>query len=223
MPRTARLVLPGYLYHVTQRGNFQQNVFEDDQDRVVYLKNINNKSMEYGNIIYAYCLMDNHVHFVLKPLHEKSMAGLFRTAHMKYSHYFNRKKKQKGHLWQGRFYSCLVNGSHIKEVFRYVENNPVRAGMVDKAWHYSWSSARAHLRKKYKVIDLADVSEYFDADNWKKYLSNQENETTLKMIREKTRKGLILATKDFIDRWQKRLDVQLIPNPRGRPKNSVCP
>src|SRR3989338_9868705 len=117
--------------------------------------------------------MDNHVHFLVKPHKESSLGDLFRTAHMKYSHYYNRKKGQKGHLWQGRFYSCLVNGTHITEVFRYIENNPVRAKMVEKAWHYSWSSARAHLGKRYNVIRLADAGEFIEADDWKEDRSEE--------------------------------------------------
>lgn len=223
MPRVARLIIPGYLYHVTQRGNFRQNVFEEDQDRAVYLKYIHESSKKADVKIYAYCLMDNHVHFVVRPYQKNSMAELFKLAHMKYAHYFNRKKRRKGHLWQGRFYSCMVVDLHVKEVFRYVENNPVRAGMVKRAWQYSWSSARAHLGKKYSIIELADISEYLDIKSWKKYLMQTEGEGFLKMVRDGTRKGLVLAPAKFIDTIEIQFGIKINRKSRGRPKNSVCP
>ena len=113
MPRTARVVVPGYLYHVTQRGNYRQNVFEADQDRITYLKYIQERSRECGVSIYAFCLMDNHVHLIVKPKVQESLGRFFSVSHMKYAHYFHKKKKQRGHLWQGRFYSCLLCGDHI--------------------------------------------------------------------------------------------------------------
>jgi putative transposase len=217
MPRRARIVVPYHLYHVTQRGNYRQNIFQEDQDRVVYLKYIQEKSVLYGVDIYAYCLIDNHVHFLVKPHDPTALANMFRTVHMKYSHYFNRINHQKGHLWQGRYYSCLVNGRHIIKVFRYVENNPVRAGMVDKAWEYTWSSARAHLGKEYKIICLANVSEYIDLKSWKSYLSKGQSEQSLTRMRDITRKGLMLASHDFVVKMEQRLAINIIPNRRGRP------
>jgi len=197
MPRTARFVIPGQLYHVTQRGNFKQDVFEEDQDRAVYLKYVNEYGKKYGVRIYAFCLMGNHVHFVVQPNSERSMSDLFKVAHMKYSQYFNRKQDRKGHLWQGRFYSSMVVGAHVGEVFRYVENNPVRANLVRMAWHYSWSSARAHLGKKFNIIHLSDVKEHLDIDDWKAYLLRDQDEAVLKTIRDYTRKGKILGTDTF--------------------------
>lgn len=218
MPRTARIVIPGYLYHITQRGNFKQAVFQDDQDRATYLKYIQGSAKKSETSLYAYCLMDNHVHFLVKPIREKSLARTFSAAHMKYSQYFNKKNNRRGHLWQSRFYSSMVVGSHISEAFRYVENNPVRAGMVEKAWHYGWSSARAHLGKTYKIIHLADAREFLEIKEWMAYLEEPQSDLMITEIREKTRKGLILATADFIERLEQSLGMKIVRNPRGRPK-----
>ena len=152
MPRTARIVIPGCLYHVTQRGNYRQNVFYEDQDRAVYLKYIEEYAGKYKLGIYAFCLMDNHVHFIVKPHNLDSLAKTYRVVHQKYSLYLNRRLKEYGHRWQSRFYSCIVLGSHIPKAVKYVERNPVRAGMVEQPWHYAWSSARAHIGKSYKII-----------------------------------------------------------------------
>lgn len=216
-------MIPGYLYHVTQRGNYRQNVFSEDQDRVVYLKLINENAKKYGVKIYAFCLMDNHVHFLLKPEKRMSMAHLFRVGHMKYARYYNVKNKRKGHLWQARYYSSMVVGKHIKVIFRYIENNPVRARMVKYAWHYSWSSARAHLGKKYEIIELADEKEYIDRKNWKSYLMKREDGSVLTLIRKRTKKGIMLATNEIIARMEEQLGVKILRKSPGRPKIGVCP
>ncbi len=102
MPRQARFVLPGHLHHVTQRGNYRQDIFQDNRDRAYYLKLIQKYALEYGNDIYAFCLMANHVHFIIKPHDNDSLAGIFCRAHQKYSYYFHKKNGVTGHLWQER-------------------------------------------------------------------------------------------------------------------------
>ncbi len=145
MPRRARVVFEGVVHHITQRGNYRQNVFEDDSDKRKYVEFIREYSEKYGMKIYAYCLMSNHVHFIAAPVKEDSLAMTFKYSNMRYSSYFNRKNKRSGHLWQGRFYSCPLQFEHALEALRYVERNPVRARMVDLPWEYEWSSAREHV------------------------------------------------------------------------------
>lgn len=218
MPRKARVVIPGHLYHVTQRGNYKQNVFEDEKDRAVYLEIIEQYRKKYKVNIFAYCLMNNHVHFIIRPERKDSLGLLFGIAHMKYSLYFHQKKECRGHLWQGRFFSCLLYGDHISAAIRYVECNPVRAKMVNKAWHYSWSSARAHLGKEYKIIQLGNIYEYVNVDSWKMFLSEKECKNQLKILRDKTHKGYAFAPDNFIQEMEKEWNVQLKARPRGRPK-----
>lgn len=145
MPRRARVVFEGVVHHITQRGNYRQNVFEDDSDKRKYVEFIREYSEKYGMKIYAYCLMSNHVHFIAAPVKEDSLAMTFKYANMRYSSYFNRKNMRSGHLWQGRFYSCPLQFEHALEALKYVERNPVRARMVELPWEYEWSSAREHV------------------------------------------------------------------------------
>ena len=145
MPRRARVVFEGVVHHITQRGNYRQNVFEDDSDKSKYVEFIREYSEKYGMKIYAYCLMSNHVHFIAAPVKEDSLAMTFKYSNMRYSSYFNRKNKRSGHLWQGRFYSCPLQFEHALEALRYVERNPVRARIVELPWEYEWSSAREHV------------------------------------------------------------------------------
>ena len=145
MPRRARIVIPDHPHHVTQRGNNRQIVFFDEEDHRRYCYWINKYAQEYHVEILAYCLMKNHVHFIAVPKDQDGMARLFNTAHMRYAQYLNEKRSTCGHLWQGRFYSCVMDDEHLYYAIRYVEQNPVRAHMVQYPWDYSWSSARWHV------------------------------------------------------------------------------
>lgn len=145
MPRHARVVFEGVAHHITQRGNYRQNIFEDDADRKKYLQLVGEYSEKYKTKIFAYCLMTNHVHFIAAPTKPDSLALTFKYANMRYSKYFNFKNKRLGHLWQARFYSCPLYGNHAIEAVRYVERNPVRANLVGLPWEYEWSSAAEHV------------------------------------------------------------------------------
>ena len=105
MARISRAVAIGYPHHVTQRGNYQQFVFEADEDYRQYLQWLWEDGQKYSLKVWAYCLMGNHVHFVVVPMRDDSLARTCNVLHMRYSQYFNQKKKLRGHLWQGRFYS----------------------------------------------------------------------------------------------------------------------
>jgi len=218
MPRQARIVIPGELHHITQRGNYRQNVFLEDQDRIVYLKYLNEQAKKHHLDIFAYCLMDNHVHFIVRPHDSNALAKTFRVAHQKYSLYLNRRLGQHGHRWQARYYSCVVLGSHIPKAVRYVELNPVRARIVNKPWHYPWSSTKAHLGEKYQVIALADIREFLNVPCWKEYLLAEEDEHDLKELRESTRQGKVFGPVKMVETLQTRLKQKLSCQPRGRPR-----
>ncbi len=92
MPRTARLVVPNYIYRITQRVNYRQNIYQDAEDRLRYLSWIDEYGKKYNLSLFAYCLMDNHVHFIAIPRKEESLAKVFSITHMRYSQYLNKKK-----------------------------------------------------------------------------------------------------------------------------------
>lgn len=146
MPRIARVVAKNYPHHVTQRGNYKQPVFEDEQNYELYLQWLEQYSQKNHLDIWAYCLMKNYVHFVCVPRKDDALAKTFNMLHMRYSQYFNKKNNRTGHLWQGRFYSCILDERHVYAAVRYIENNPVRAGLVKQSEDYRWSSAKAHVK-----------------------------------------------------------------------------
>jgi len=173
MPRIARVVGIGLPHHITQRGNYRQEVFTEDSEREQYLRFISEYSRRFGSRILSYCLMPNHVHFIAVPLNENSLAKTFNSAHMRYSQYFNRKRKMAGHLWQGRFYSCVLDESHLILAAKYIERNSVRAGLVEKPWEWKWSSASEHTKHGISRLKLIDLFKYIDMDpsSWGKQQS----------------------------------------------------
>jgi len=160
MPRIARIVATGYPHHITQRGNYRQTVFVKDSEYSDYLKWLDEYTKKYKLAILAYCLMPNHVHFAAIPEEKDSLAKTFNACHMRYSQYFNKKNRLTGHLWQGRFYSCILDERHLYAICRYIENNPVRAKLVKKPENWQWSSAKTHLNKETSILSLANITEY---------------------------------------------------------------
>lgn len=222
MPRAARIVIPGYPYHITQRGNYRQSIFKDESDREAYLSWIEEYRKKYKLSIYAYCLMNNHVHFICNPGKEDSLAKVFSIAHMRYSQYYNKKMKTKGHLWQGRFYSCILGEQHLFAAIRYVEKNPVRAKFVEKPWDWEWSTAEYHIGRRVKDrIELTDVGKILDLNNkiWKDYINTDEDSREIKEIRKCTMLGRPWGNFEFIKKLSEKIGKNLIFKPKGRPKN----
>ena len=152
MPRRNRCLLPEAPCHITQRGVDRREVFSSDQDRTTYLRLVQENLHDAGARILGYCLMSNHVHLIAVPAQEESLSILFRRVHARYAQYYNARFGRSGHLWQNRFFSCMLCLSHLWFTLAYVERNPVRAGMVKHAADYHWSSAKAHsIHTKYKI------------------------------------------------------------------------
>ena len=189
MPRIARVVIPGVPHHVTQRGNRGTEVFLDDRDRERYLEMLAEYSAKHGLLVDAYCLMPNHVHLVVTPEREESLAATLRPVHLRHAQKINRALGESGVLWQGRPWSCPLDEDHFWEAVRYVERNPVAAKMVKKAEKYRWSSAAGHagLREDPLAGDLSHGP--VEVDEWAEWLRNEEDEAALATIRRGTRTG----------------------------------
>ena len=145
VPRPRRFVLPGFPHHTTQRGNYRQEVFLRDEDRRLYLDLLREFSRHHNVAIQAYCLMSNHVHLIAVPREPHSLSRLLQRVHSEYARALHLRLRRVGHLWQARFASVPLDESHFWAAMVYVEQNPVRAHMVEHPWDWSWSSARAHL------------------------------------------------------------------------------
>jgi putative transposase len=121
MPRTKRVVAVGYPHHITQRGNYRQDVFYSEQDRAVYLSLVAAYAADFDLRLLGFTLMTNHVHWVAVPGRPDSLARAFGRAHNDYSRWFNIKNHRAGHLWQNRFFSCPLDPAHLAQAMRYVE------------------------------------------------------------------------------------------------------
>ncbi len=183
MPRTARIVIPGIPHHVIQRGNRRQDVFFDADDYRMYLSFLRDQA-EAGHFqIAAYCLMKNHVHLVVVPTREDGLRAIGK-AHRRYAAYLNRKKEWTGYLWQGRFASYPMDERYSYEAIRYVEMNPVRAGICKHPAEYRWSSARQRIGKasEHDLIASSLPSSQFAVQDWERYW--QESMEQFEVVQE---------------------------------------
>jgi putative transposase len=207
MPRTARCVAPGVPYHVTQRGANGQRVFFTDSDRKTYLKLLASNKDEAGVRILAWCLMSNHIHLIAVPGAEDSLAVLLRRVHGFYAQMLNARLKRTGHLFQNRFFSCPLETSHLRRALAYVERNPVRAGMVERAEHYRWSSAAVHLelaQDKLRLLDEDFSREFGGAEAWRELLMSPEELSELRLLRRCTLSGRPYGSERFLEEMEER-------------------
>src|SRR5688572_22130025 len=140
MPRLARLVVPGVPHHVTQRGSRRQIVFFSFDDYRSYLRLLGGHCLEAGTAIWAWCLMPNHVHLILVPAGTDGLRAAMAATHRRYTLGINRREDWHGHLWQERFASFPMDEAYLLACARYVELNPVRAGLVARPEQWLWSS-----------------------------------------------------------------------------------
>lgn len=141
MARQSRFVLPDVAVHIIQRGNDRMPCFRCDEDFLVYLALLRELAREFNCAVHAYCLMTNHVHLLLTPQAVDSCSKLMKHLGQRYTQYFNRRYERSGTLWEGRFRSCVAESArYVLACYRYIELNPVRAGMVSHPGAYLWSS-----------------------------------------------------------------------------------
>ena len=215
MPRIARVVVPGRPHHVTQRGNRGVAVFADDEDRRRYLSVLGKYSRRYELEVWAYCLMTNHMHLVVVPQTAEAMGKVLRDTQRTYATRFNAKSGERGHLWHSRYFSCVLDAAHFWTAVRYVERNPVRAGLVRRAVDYRWSSAAAHCGLRDDSLLCGDLELADDVGDWSAWLAD-EDELDVKRIREQTRTGRPCGAVSFVKRLETRLARPLRLRKRGR-------
>lgn len=145
MPRHQRILSTTGTYHVMMRGNERKNLFLDEEDKQRFLETLFAKKKEAGFYLLIYCLMDNHVHLVIQE-GEESLAVIMKRINASYAYYFNQKYNRVGHLFQDRFKSETIEDErYLMAVTRYIHNNPVKAGIVEKPGDYKWSSYLCYL------------------------------------------------------------------------------
>jgi len=216
MARLARVVVPGYPHHITQRGNRRLPTFFSDADYEAYRDLMAAHCAACGVKVWAWCLMPNHVHLVVVPSTAESLAAAIGEAHRRYTRRVNFREGWRGHLWQERFFSCVLDGRHALAAVRYVERNPVRARLVRRAWEWPWSSAAGHVNGRGDGLACSNrLTE--EVLNWRRFLMEADEEEVLDRLRRHGRTGRPLGEAGFVRRLERRLGRRLRPRPPGRP------
>jgi putative transposase len=221
MARIARLVIPGIPYHVTHRGNRRERVFCGHDDQRRYREWLARYAAEFDLAVWAYCLMTNHVHLLVVPGAANALARAIGRTHRRHAQALNARQAWSGHLWANRFFSTPLDDAHLWAGVRYIETNPVRAGMVARAEDYAASSAQAHARGEPDAL-LATGRPFPDparVGDWSAWLAEGADAPTLERLRLATRTGRPCGSPDFIRRLEALTDRILTPLKRGpKPK-----
>ena len=223
MPRIGRAVAAGFPHHVIQRGNNRAGVFFEKDDWQQYLILLKKYTAKWSSPVMAYCLMSNHVHFLTKPGSDESLFKMMQGLTLCYTQYINRTYGRTGRLWESRYHSCIVEHErYLWAVARYIEQNPVRAGMVEKAEDYPYSSACAHIKGRDDAI-LGE--ELFTKDRREDYvllLRSDIPEKEIERLRYATKTGRPFGNEEFVLEMENKLKRKLLQRPKGRPKRTSC-
>jgi putative transposase len=222
--------MPGAAHHVTQRGNYRQDVFFTPEDRRVYLRYLRESAAQHGLEVTAYCLMTNHVHRSKMGTVPRRVPGpnvfarASKTRRVDCPLLAVRRTSRVGHLWQSRFYSNPMDDAHAWNAMAYVELNPLRAGMVRNPWDYPWSSASAHCGKGADAAGVLSLDAWRDEvtpKHWRDTLSAFAKQTGHhELLRVACRTGRPLGDATFLSMLEAYLGHRLPCYGRGRPKGT---
>ena len=201
----------GVPFHVTHRGNHKKDIFDDDQDRRLYLDLLRRYATRFEMLVWAYCLMGNHIHLIVVGRSRTSIPRAVGNAHREFSRHRNQARRVTGHLWANRFFSMALDEPHLWAAIRYVELNPVRAGIVDDATAFRWSSSRAHAALTRDV--LLDPNRPFPGPigNWRQWLASGLEDETLIRLRKNTASGSPTGDEEFVAAIERRLKRRVRP------------
>lgn len=219
MARLSRIVIPGIPHHVTQRGNGRQRTFFEDDDYALYLDLLADAAQRAHAEIWSYCLMPNHVHIIVVPSDEDGLRRTFRYVHRHFTGYINARRRQTGHLWQGRFSSVAMDEPHFVTALRYVALNPVRANLVKSAEDWRWASTRALIAEKDDhVVKTAPALER--VGDFATFLGEEFDEAmSYAALRKAESVGRPIGSAQWLDDMEMRTGKKLKPAKRGpKPK-----
>jgi len=238
MPRAGRIVIPHCPHHIVQRGHNRQAVFAADEDYQYYLDNLRDWKRELGCKVYAYCLMTNHVHLLVDPGEdENNLALLMKRIGGRQTRYVNKLEKRSGTLWEGRYKSCPVSRNrYLLACSRYIEMNPVRAGLVDDPGKYRWASFSAKVAAEKPGTDLrsvpSSVGDWLDLDQhylalgataaeratkYRQWVLDTTPEWEMKLIRESVNRCHVTGDRKFVAEIEARIGRRLEIRRPGRP------
>ena len=225
MPRPLRPIAERLVYHVINRGNNRANVFHDDGDYTAFLKAIGDLKRRRSFELYGYCLMSNHVHLLIRP-HETPISRIMQSLLVSHTQRYHRCHHTGGHVWQGRFKSPVMqDDDHLLTVLRYIEANPLRAGMAADAGGYPWSSFATHGRgQPNELLDRLVIYEELARSaaarqrRWARFVHQTSSDAELTALRRSTATRLPFGATRWVERLSGTLGLDLVIRPRGRPR-----
>lgn len=228
MPRLPRLILAGQAQHIILRGNNRQAIFASDHDREHLLASLAEVAAQYRVGIHAYVLMDNHLHLLATPSVEESLSRMMQALGRRYVAWFNARHQRSGTLWEGRFRAGLVQGErYVQACMRYIELNPVRAGLCAQPEHWRWSSAAHHLGLRRDAL-ITEHEFYWSLGNtpferehaYRDFLSQGVPAAEQQLLTESVLRGRPLATAEFLTPLVETHGAVAARRPRGRPRKA---
>jgi putative transposase len=229
MGRLPRAIDNGLVYHAFNRGNNRGDVFEDDADHIAFLEALAAAKERYRFQLFGYCLMTNHFHLLLRPDAGQSISRILQSLTVAHTWRSHKRHQSSGHVWQGRFKSPLVqDDSHLLVVLRYIEANPLRARIVADPAEYRWSSFPHHgmgqddpLLSPFSEWEELGRTEAERRKRWRAKVRGVQDESELSAVRQSLQHGRPFGAADWTNRIAKRLNIELNPRPRGRPRKEM--
>lgn len=228
MARRPRLFIANFPYHIIQRGNNKNPIFFNDKDYLFFLKVLKEAKTKHPCYLYAYCLMPNHFHFILEPKEKENISFLMKLLGAKFVRYINRTYRRSGTLWEGRFRCSLIDKeAYFLSCLRYIETNPLRAGLAKSPDLYRWSSY--HFRAFGEKSSLLDLDAWYDSLSidplerqltYRQFINSSASETEYSLIREMTNKNAIIGDQSFIHKLENILNITINFRSPGRPIKS---
>ena len=220
MPRKPRFAPPDYPLHITQRGSYRQPVFFTEEDRRRFLTLRDEHADQRLVSIHGYALLSNHLHLVVTCRQDGGVSNVMQNVTGQYAQYVHGRLNRRGRLWQSRFYSCVLDASHVLTPLAYVDLNPVRARTVDRAIDSPWSSAAAHFGLAPTVpdwLEMETLHRHFRPKEWQERLQQPPPRNDIAALRHATRAECPLSAPGFIDELESKFQVRLRPLPPGPP------
>lgn len=226
MARLPRLVVPHQAHHLIQRGVDRQAIFRDDEDYVLFIRWLREAAKQFKLAVHAYVLMPNHIHVLASPSDEVGMSRSLQWVGRHYVPYFNRKYGRVGTLWQGRYRATVIDSErYFMACSRYIEMNPVRAGLTEHPWDYPWSSCSHHVGLKPDPL-ITDHALYWALGNtpfereiaYKGLLEHVLTPSEIDEITTTTLKGWALGSDEFKRALARKIERRVSPGSPGRPR-----
>lgn len=229
MPRLPRLEAVGVPQHIIQRGNNRQLCFGSNEDFAAYAAWLKEYSRKYEVDIHAWVFMTNHVHLLATANRQHGVSQMMQSLGRRYVQYFNYQYRRTGTLWEGRFRSCLVESErYLLECYRYIELNPVRAGMVKPPADYQWSSHRTNafgitsgLVTPHRVYSRLGTTLESRLRAYRGFFAGQIDHCFIQKLRLSTQKGMVIGSDRFKEQLSKLHSRKVDNLRRGRPAKTV--